>query len=697
MQFTNYISDHFVQAVGWTVFHSLWQGLLVGTAYFLILQVLKKQSPQVRYLASGAALLSILGLAIITFLQYYQPLKVGTDFESLPFQTEDFIFNIATVEVSNTTSFVERCWLFLNAHIHTITFLWMLGVSFFTLRMVGGLAYIQYLKFNGTSRVSAYWEEYLIDLATAMHIDRRVQLFQSKWTKVPLVIGHLKPLILLPIGTINNLPAEQVEAIIAHELAHIARHDYFLNVLQSIIEVLFFYHPMVWWISEQIRAEREHCCDDIAIAICGNTLTYAKALASLKSIQQTPPAFAMALGKSKPQLLQRIKRILNHPIDSLQIQLKQQSSTMEKFTITCLLLVAMIFATVQQNKAAEVNNEPILESAIAVADTIPNMSGKTDIIITKNNQKVATVIQDGVIQSLKIDGKSIPQNELEEYESFVADLLEELPTPPVSPVPPTPPVPVSPNAPPAPPSPPSSGGQYYYYYDSEEELEDISGQMEELLEAQRALQEEMQSMIEERQEELSTQMEELRKAQQDGELSEEQLQAKIQVLKEKEQKLREVNRAQLVEAREKLREAERQIRSTEKEISEEVRMRRTFQEEELKQRLKELEERRKKMEKERGQRDDFMKELGTMLVSNKTIKSKSTYSLSWQNGKLKVNNKIMSKEVEAEFQALYMKHHGVQLDSNDSIKIKMKPNSQSVSISVEDESHSYRNEGPLPD
>jgi len=124
----------------------------------------------------------------------------------------------------------------------------------------------------------------------------------------PVVIGHLKPVILIPAGLLTNLPADQMEAVLLHELAHVRRHDYLINLMQRWVEALFFYHPGVWWISHVVRIERENCCDDLAVHASGNPLCYAEALAALE--ESRLPQFHPALAASTGPLLARIQRIL---------------------------------------------------------------------------------------------------------------------------------------------------------------------------------------------------------------------------------------------------------------------------------------------------------------------------------------------------------------------------------------------------
>ena len=123
----------------------------------------------------------------------------------------------------------------------------------------------------------------------------------------PAVIGWVRPVILVPVAALSSLTIAQVDAILAHELAHIRRHDYLVNLFQTVAETLLFYHPAVWWLSGRLRLEREHCCDDVAVSISGDAVGYAEALAAIEA-RRSAPAFAMAAGGGS--LVDRIRRIL---------------------------------------------------------------------------------------------------------------------------------------------------------------------------------------------------------------------------------------------------------------------------------------------------------------------------------------------------------------------------------------------------
>lgn len=228
--------------------------------------------------------------------------------------------------------------------------------------------------------------------------------------------------------------------------------------------MLFYFNPAVWWISALIRVERENCCDDLAVKACGNSLVYAKSLLQLQEDHIKGEALAMALFRNKTQLLNRIRRIL-HPSHN-------HSSAMEKLMITLLLLIGLSCMSLSRQPFSASSAEdtaPIATPAVekvlltvpvtptpTATDTLPE--GRVHFNVTRNGQKVDALIEEGKIQQLKIDGKAIPEAELDSYEGFMEDLIADLPPPPPPPTPVSPaaPHPAAPQAPPLPPAPPVS-------------------------------------------------------------------------------------------------------------------------------------------------------------------------------------------------------------------------------------------------
>src|SRR5947207_1326915 len=154
------------------------------------------------------------------------------------------------------------------------------------------------------------WQQALRHLGARIGISRPVRLLVSAVVQVPTVVGWIRPVVLMPIGALTGLPSEQVEALLLHELTHIRRHDYLVNILQGIAEALLFYHPAVWWVSGHIRTERELCCDDLAVSVSGDALTYARALAQLESYR--PAHFGATVAANGGSLSDRIARLLGH-------------------------------------------------------------------------------------------------------------------------------------------------------------------------------------------------------------------------------------------------------------------------------------------------------------------------------------------------------------------------------------------------
>jgi uncharacterized protein (TIGR03435 family) len=192
-----------------------------------------------------------------------------------------------------------------------IVMTWFIGAIMLWTRFIGGWVIALRMRSTQVRMAPTEWKAALDVLRVRVRVSAPVRLLISAVVQAPTVIGWMRPAILLPVGALAGLPAEHIEALLAHELAHIRRRDYLVNVLQSAAEALLFYHPAVWWISSHIRMERELCCDDIAAAVSGDTLTYVSALASLEAHRSEHLAHSLAAnGGSLPD---RIARLLGQP------------------------------------------------------------------------------------------------------------------------------------------------------------------------------------------------------------------------------------------------------------------------------------------------------------------------------------------------------------------------------------------------
>jgi bla regulator protein blaR1 len=281
------LAEHpLVNAIGWTLLHFVWQGAVIGLITYLILRVVRPTLASTRYLFGVAALGVILVAPIVTFVSVVQDgprvptvswpaapaaspsaLVTGSiiaEMAANPAATRQFLPPGGSTLRADGDSSAAPYWL------PILTALWFIGVLGLSMRMLGGWVMTRLLARRAVARVSPVIEAAARDIATRLDLQRAVAILESAAVTVPTLIGWVRPVVLLPAAALSGLSPLQLQAILAHELAHVRRHDYLVNLLQSAVEILLFYHPAVWWISAEIRAERENCCDDLAIAVCGH-------------------------------------------------------------------------------------------------------------------------------------------------------------------------------------------------------------------------------------------------------------------------------------------------------------------------------------------------------------------------------------------------------------------------------------------
>jgi bla regulator protein blaR1 len=286
------------QALGQALAHSIWQGAAAALALAPILRI--SRSARLRYASASLALLLMAIAFGLTFALSLPP-DGARRFQS---RTQEARRASAGAEMP---AFPSRSG---PGVLPWLAPFWALGVVVFHLRTLAGWTATRRLRTAGVCAPSSAWSERLEDLRARARVSRPVVLLESSLAKAPIVVGHARPVILMPVGLLAGLPTAQLEAVLLHELAHIGRRDYLVNVLQTWVEAIFFYHPAAWWISNVIRAEREHCCDDVVVAIQGDPRGYAAALAALEEYRgSAAPAMAATGGN----LLKRIRRLLQSP------------------------------------------------------------------------------------------------------------------------------------------------------------------------------------------------------------------------------------------------------------------------------------------------------------------------------------------------------------------------------------------------
>jgi len=312
---TDILSHQVVYKLGWTLLHLLWEAGVVALLLATVLRLLRKSSANLRYVVACSALAVVVILPVVTIRLVPAPpsyaLLEAESASLLPPMAEAMKIvpvNLEAVEPFPAIGLKQRVVNLLEPTLPYIVAGWVLGVFTLSLWHFGGWTHLQRLRRRLTKQADASLLAKLGALVEKLGITRPVRLLESALVQIPTVVGWLRPVILLPATALSGLTSEQIEALLAHELAHIRRGDYLINMLQTVVEILGFYHPAVWWISNKIRLERENCCDDLAVNVCGDKMRYARALAEMERIRSSQPEFALAANGGN--LFTRICRLI---------------------------------------------------------------------------------------------------------------------------------------------------------------------------------------------------------------------------------------------------------------------------------------------------------------------------------------------------------------------------------------------------
>ncbi len=659
---TQFFSDSVLYALGWTVIHSLWQGTLLAVLLSVLIMALEKRSARVRYEVACGAMFTMLMMAVSTFIIY---LDQDTSLMEVTVALTNSFVSPSVTFISGETSFFQSNFqdviAFFDQQLPMIVYVWLIGFLFFAVRMAGGFMQLRQLRQRDIFPVDQLVQNKLNGLIRRTAIRQSVRVMESALVKVPVLLGHLKPLILIPVGTINLLSAEEVEAVLAHELAHIIRRDFSMNLFFTFVEILFYYHPGVWLMAATIRTERENCCDDTALLLCKKPMAYARALYKLEAAHQSArlPGLALSFSSKKKQLLHRVRRILNQP--------QNKSNIMEKLATTIFLLLTITILSVgattpldniKANRVistsletlsnpvviVEANRIPALNihPQIILADTIPvKKQGRQKIIKTENGRAIEITTEDGQISNLKIDGKEIPIEEYGQHEKLVQEVMlefENIPTPPTPPA-----LSTVPLAPPAPPS------VNEIIIADDEDVTIYQNGSENLSEEAQERMEKHQIMMENHHK---------------------KMEAHHKKMEEHQMKMAEQREAMIEKHHEKMK-AHR---------------------EEMEARREAMEERRLEMEVEMEEMDETLassqiiaenigranNEINTaiedQLLADGLIDSRENYAFELTGKKLKINRKTQSDEMHQKYKQLYSELSGSPISENSKLKVVKKKN-----------------------
>ena len=315
----NSISPSAMRALGWALVHFLWQGTALAAIAAAAMALTRRSAT--RYAIGVATLLVMLAAPLGTFFFYYGSYygQIGSmRFDARALDSHRYSGAADTVK---SLPLVAATWPAAKAGAAAsgsiprsapdafawLVAAWLLGVTVFSLRSAGGFVLLERKRRMQAVAVSDRVLEICATLQRRLGLNRAIAYCECKWLQAPAVIGWFRPIVFLPVTALSGLSDEQLQSVIAHELAHIYRFDAFVNVFQVFVETVLFYHPAIWWLNQRIRTEREHCCDDIAVGLCGNAVEYARALTLMEEWRSAP---VLAMAANRGPLTERVFRVL---------------------------------------------------------------------------------------------------------------------------------------------------------------------------------------------------------------------------------------------------------------------------------------------------------------------------------------------------------------------------------------------------
>lgn len=426
---SNFISYFFtneiMHALFLTLMHSLWQSIVLALIAAILLMYTKKCSAALRYKLLGAILISFIFISIVTFC--YEINSIGEKHNGA-FKNVSAVTNYnVLINAGRQENLTEKIISVFKLYENFIVLAWFIIISLKCINLLSGLRNIYLLKSNQVFDAGEYWNHRLKELAVKAGITKQVTILRSAIAKVPMVLGHLKPVILFPAAALTALAPEEVEAILLHELAHIRRKDYLLNILQTLTEIIFFFNPAVLWISSLIKEERESCCDDIAVRQIKNKKQFIRALVSFQEYNLASK-YAASFSGRRNYLLNRVKRIITNNNKTL--------NNMEKIFLACGIIItgfaAVAFSLNSQSSFANTTAAQHAKTFVSsnkkdtVPQTVNSNESKYIINTTMDGKQYRLEEVNGKVTELYVDNIKVADNKLPEYKSVIEKLTEKM-------------------------------------------------------------------------------------------------------------------------------------------------------------------------------------------------------------------------------------------------------------------------------
>jgi bla regulator protein BlaR1 len=380
------IVNNLIKAIGWSILHSLWQGALIYGILFIALMAWPKMNARLKHNLAFGSLFLIFASFCFTFCSVFE----------LPTTDAAAIKNIALNQYAyqDLTRLSTSFGIKTEAYFPVLAIVYSVGIAFQLIVLISGYFKLKRLKQASTLSVPTEWNTIFELILAQLKLNKTVKFYLSSKVNVPLVVGFFKPVVLFPVALATQLDLKQVEAILIHELSHIRRNDYLVNLVKTCIETLLFFNPFVWLTTKFIHIEREHACDDLVVNFTGTPLTYAHALLKLELLKdKQTPTFSLAATGTNQHLYQRIKRITD-------MKTNYMNAKQQFFILTLTIATVLSLAWINPSKKSAVKAKK--QHSILTIKTLPleakslkaHLIAKADTDTTKSKRKFKVIVTD---------------------------------------------------------------------------------------------------------------------------------------------------------------------------------------------------------------------------------------------------------------------------------------------------------------
>ncbi len=371
-------------AIGWSLVHFLWQGTVLALALTAALKISERNSANLRYLLCCVTMAGMALCPVLTWtnIAFWVSNRSTIERTHSAFAGE---YSAQSAEYSQIQYGSKELIDWTDRHMTAILLLWSIGVLLASARLLASLAAAKRLSASSVSPAPDRLQSLADQLAPRLKLAFSVRLVVSSQVTTPVVVGWRRPVVILPSSSLAGLSQQEEESILAHELAHIRRRDYLVNLIQTAVEAVLFYHPAIWWVSRQIRREREHCCDDLALNVSGSPLVYARALTTLEE-QRSPAKPELSIGAYGGDLSMRIKRLLE-PDQRLSLG-RTTSISLASLAVLTLGMLAMLSISAADRVSAQASEAGNQQKSAVISAT--NQHRRPDMSCTFYDRKNLT-------------------------------------------------------------------------------------------------------------------------------------------------------------------------------------------------------------------------------------------------------------------------------------------------------------------